>query len=591
MQESKEERITQEEVNQLLEEKIQACNQSGNTPEQLHRWLQDAMKEIDTLREQLNRTNQKATDAQKLVEENSAVNERIGVPKKPECSESERKSILDTPEAAGKRERPAEWIQPDEVTEMDASMSRRKLRSINTKKVLDSITAENGSLKQEVQELFESSIIVDESDPCERNDSINISKELQGLATPLKRYSSAPVTKNRSLSYARMVEVQTRMSDIEGKIQECQVLIERQTKEHENDLNELLARHAKEINERDEEHRRKLMKINRNYHQQMSSFREEVTSDMKKKKNQSTNEQIKSKEQIEAELQRVKKENVLRRQREEDLRSKIKKIETERAKEAAEATKAYSALMEQLMRASHRSVQEKPHLGTNIPKLKREIRMLKASAENLSNMLEKKDKKERDLLMKIDENSLEIEHLEEVITNLRDKHAAYKSRQAIYQSHRGLRLPHRRYASCITKHSPKMLQLMAKGRESMDWLNLNSEDESLCFSSNLQQDRRPFTLVRSRSEQVMTTRSRGSSTNTRISSIYENDSESQSFDTWPSKDIREFDLSSYASEKALIETKTPQILGGRRARHSDSFSAAHSRQLFSGCSSLRKIVV
>merc|ERR1719233_959418 len=236
MQESKEERITQEEVNQLLEEKIQACNQSGNTPEQLHRWLQDAMKEIDTLREQLNRTNQKATDAQKLVEENSAVNERIGVPKKPECSESERKSILDTPEAAGKRERPAEWIQPDEVTEMDASMSRRKLRSINTKKLVDLMTAENGSLKQEVQELFESSIIVDESDPCERDDSINNSEELQGLAIPLELHSSALIKKNRSLFYARLVEIQTSLSDIEGNIRDCKVLVEKQTKENENDL-------------------------------------------------------------------------------------------------------------------------------------------------------------------------------------------------------------------------------------------------------------------------------------------------------------------------------------------------------------------
>merc|ERR1712061_796297 len=168
------------------------------------------------------------------------------------------------------------------------------------------------------------------------------------------------------------------------------------------------------------------------------------------------------------------KENILRRQREEELWSKIKKIETERAKEAVEATKAYSALMEQLTRASHRPVKEKPHLATRIPKLNSEIRRLKASLEILSNILVKKDKKERELSMKIREDSLEIEHLEEVITHLRNKHAAYKSRQAIYQSHRGVSLGHRRYTSCITQHSPKMLQLMAKRRESMEWLNLNS---------------------------------------------------------------------------------------------------------------------
>merc|ERR1719419_117683 len=290
MQESKEERIIHEEMNQLLGEKAKSCsdiNHSGNTSEQLYRWLQDAMKENDTLREQLKCANQKATDSQKVVKENIAVNERIEVPKKPERAESRvstRKSIVDTPDAAGNRETPSEWIQPDEVTEMHASMSRRKLRGINIKKVVELMTAENGSLKQEVQELFESSIIVDESDPCERDDSINISEELQGLAIPLERRSSALIKKNRSLFFARMVEVQSRMSDIEGKIEECQVLIDKQTKEHENDLNELLAGHVKETNEREKEHRRKLMKIKRNYHQQMSNFREELTADMKKKK-------------------------------------------------------------------------------------------------------------------------------------------------------------------------------------------------------------------------------------------------------------------------------------------------------------------
>eukprot|EP00495_Collosphaeridae_sp_1-RS-2012_P005864 TRINITY_DN531_c0_g1_i1.p2 TRINITY_DN531_c0_g1~~TRINITY_DN531_c0_g1_i1.p2 ORF type:complete len:91 (+),score=51.68 TRINITY_DN531_c0_g1_i1:780-1052(+) len=74
------------------------------------------------------------------------------------------------------------------------------------------------------------------------------------------------------------------MSDIEGKIQDCKVLVEKQTKENENDLSELLARHVKETTERDEEHRRKLMKIKRNHLQQMSSFREEVIADIKKKK-------------------------------------------------------------------------------------------------------------------------------------------------------------------------------------------------------------------------------------------------------------------------------------------------------------------
>merc|ERR1712060_896819 len=117
-------------------------------------------------------------------------------------------------------------------------------------------------------------------------------------------------------------------------------------------------------------------------------------------------------------------------------------------------------------------------------------------------MLEKKDKKERELLLKINEDSLQIEHLEEVITDLRNKHAAYKSRQAIYESHRGLGLGHRRYTSCITQHSPKMLQLIAKRRESMD--------------------RRPFILERSRSEQITKTRYRGSSTNIRNTSIDEN---------------------------------------------------------------------
>jgi len=595
MHESKEERILQGDVNQLLGGKVKTCSDidhSGITSGQLNRSLEDAMKEIDTLRQQLNSANQKVTDAQKLVKENSAVDERVGVSKKPECSESQRKYIVDMPDAASERERPSEKIQPEEVSEMHAWMSRRKLRSIKIKKVLDSMTAENSSLQQEVQELFESSIIVDESDLCERDDSINNSEELQGLAASLERHSSALINKNRSLFYARIVEVQTRISDIGGKIQDCKILVEKQTKENENDLNELLARHVKETTERDEEHRRKLMKIKRNHLQQMSSFREEVTADMKKKKSQSMNEWIKSKEQIEAELQRVKKENVLRRQREQELWSKIKKIETERATEAAEATKAYSALMEQMTRTSHRTLKDKPQLEVKIPKLKREIRLLKASAETLSNMLEKKDKKERELLLKSGEDSLWIEHLEEVITDLRKKHAAYKSRQAIYESHRGLGLSHRRYTSCITRHSPKMLQLIAKQRESMDWLSLNSEEEPLFFPSKLQHDRRPFTLERSRSEEVMKTRYRGSSTNTRNTHINENDSESQSFDSWPSKDFWGPDLSSYGSEKAVIKTKTPQILKrGRRARHSDRLPAELGRQLFPRCSSLRKVVV
>eukprot|EP00495_Collosphaeridae_sp_1-RS-2012_P006545 TRINITY_DN6154_c1_g1_i1.p1 TRINITY_DN6154_c1_g1~~TRINITY_DN6154_c1_g1_i1.p1 ORF type:complete len:160 (-),score=10.26 TRINITY_DN6154_c1_g1_i1:534-1013(-) len=159
-------------------------------------------------------------------------------------------------------------------------------------------------------------------------------------------------------------------------------------------------------------------------------------------------------------------------------------------------------------------------------------------------MLEKKEKKERELLLKIREDSLWIEHLEEVITDLRDKHAAYKSRQAIYESHCSLGLSHRRYASCITRHSPKMLQLIAKRRESMDWLNLNSDEESLVFAPKLQHNRRPFTLERSRSEQVIKTHYKGSSTNTRNTCIDENDSESQSFDSWPSRDFWGPDLSS-----------------------------------------------